>query len=90
MLEQKFKKGDVVELNSGNPPMTVADVRKVTMVGDEPSYTVDVEWIDSNGLPHAGSYDQDMLKFFEAKHKAVGGKRSMGVVALSTSQGRRR
>lgn len=43
MSEQKFKTGDIVELKSGSPKMTIEDVQ-------ESNEYVDCVWFDGNVL----------------------------------------
>lgn len=54
MLEQKFKTGDIVELKSGSPKMTIEDVQ-------ESNEYVDCAWFDGNTLKR-GTFIVDVLK----------------------------
>lgn len=62
----KFKVGDVVELNSGGPQMTVStyltDMMKSMMqLKKEQNYAV-CEWFDENKEVQKRPFDEDMLK----------------------------
>lgn len=60
MAQQKFKRGDRVQLISGSPYMTVSDYD--TKHHTEEELMVDVDWFDNDNNPQSGTYHQDQLK----------------------------
>ena len=55
-----FKKGDVVQLKSGGPPMTISGTE---IDNDETVYICD--WIDTNGEPRMCAYSGEQLILFD-------------------------
>ena len=67
-MENQFKKGDVVELKSGGPKMTIEKYKILhSMTG--PSHvsknTVVCTWFDSNGVLQSRDFEHDALKIIE-------------------------
>lgn len=73
MKNYKFKIGDVVELKSGSPKMTVQHVeaKLSTMFYANDSdiqpedINVMVAWVDGEGKPQSETYTESMLEFYE-------------------------
>lgn len=66
-MECKFTIGDVVQLKSGGPKMTISEVQKSHLLTGEPVPfygSVDTVWFE-NGAKKLGSFHQDMLEKFE-------------------------
>lgn len=66
-MEQKFKTGDLVQLKSGGPCMTVR--------GYEPADSNEVvcEWFDGN-VRHEKAFNQDMLNNYAAYSPIISGR----------------
>ena len=64
-MEQKFKKGDVIQLKSGSPEMTVEGYKKIQPF-DKPAYDsddqVNVAWFDTKGGLKRATFHQDALE----------------------------
>lgn len=56
-MKPKFKIGDVVQLLSGSPRMTVASVTAT----DDEAFACWCCWVDSRGEPKDGSYPEQAL-----------------------------
>lgn len=71
MENTKFKIGDIVELKSGSPKMTVSNVSEdlVSLFktsGPEPEdIEVAVEWVDVQGIAQRKTFSEPMLKFYD-------------------------
>jgi len=65
MAEQKFKPGDVVQLKSGGPEMTVRGYKMIQPF-DAPAYPsdteVECEWFDDKNQRQKGTFNQDTLE----------------------------
>ena len=57
MTDQKFKVGDVVQLKSGGPTMTVTDVAGTDAVS--------CVWFDSNNKETSGKYPEAALNIYK-------------------------
>lgn len=58
-MEKKFNKGDLVQLNSGGPIMTIN--RDVMMGQQKFNGNYECVWQDSDGKPHEKVYNQKTL-----------------------------
>ena len=70
-MEQKFKSGDVVTLNSGGPKMTVVKYEP------ENSEYVTCQWFDKNQNLEERSFQQDILDEFVETLPRFGGDLSI-------------
>jgi uncharacterized protein YodC (DUF2158 family) len=62
MAEQKFKPGDVVQLKSGGPKMTVTTVDKAYLSNVLSAW---VEWFDAKNEPKSNVYAVEALRLYE-------------------------
>ena len=63
-MAQKFKTGDIVQLKSGGPEMTVKEYKRVTkpdLTGAVSDNELICEWFDKNELK-TGYFHQDSLE----------------------------
>lgn len=56
----KFKKGDIVELQSGSPKMTVNELSYSSMAQTEPDY--ECVWFDEEETFHKEKFSEGALK----------------------------
>ena len=67
-MERKFSKGDVVQLKSGSPHMTVEKYKMIQPV-DKEAYESDnqvvVAWFDTKGGLKRGTFHHDTLELIE-------------------------
>jgi uncharacterized protein YodC (DUF2158 family) len=68
-MEEKFKIGDVVQLKSGGPKMTVQNTTTYSFMGDPMPFSgqIDCAWFE-NVKSHTGKFHQDMLDKVEHKN----------------------
>jgi len=59
-MEKKFSKGDLVQLNSGGPLMTIS--RDILSGQLEFNGNYECVWQDNDGKPHMEVYPQENLK----------------------------
>jgi uncharacterized protein YodC (DUF2158 family) len=63
-MADKFKKGDVVELKSGGPPMTVDDVPSTQDTVGRPKGYYETKWF-RGASKESGRFNEHLLKKFE-------------------------
>ena len=64
-MEKQFKKGDVVELKSGGPRMTIEKykiIHSMTAGSHVSDNIVICTWFDNNGVLQSREFEQEALK----------------------------
>ncbi|MBL4753158.1 MAG: DUF2158 domain-containing protein [Flavobacteriales bacterium] len=63
MATRKYKTGDMVQLISGGPFMTVADYYEDQFLQEESM--LDCDWFDDKNNPHRKTFKEDQLTIVE-------------------------
>ncbi len=70
-MEQKFKTGDLVQLNSGGPIMTVRNYKKHRGLHQDTisNHLVDCSWFNNMDEIQTVTFEQDSLKLIDNEEK---------------------